>query len=47
MPKENKEKLPTNKNESVEFSMGMADNEDLEALQRANAADKRVQKNNK
>ncbi|MFD2672426.1 YfhD family protein [Marinicrinis sediminis] len=35
------QKLPISKNEDVEFSMDQADAADLEALKRADAADKR------
>lgn len=36
--------LPIAKNEDVEFSMDLADEDDLEALQRAKKADKRQEK---
>lgn len=36
-----KEQLPINKVEDVEFSQDLADQEDLEALQRAQEADRR------
>jgi len=36
-----KKQLPITHNENVEFSMEAADEEDLEALQRADAADQR------
>jgi hypothetical protein len=35
------QKLPIAKNQDVEFSMDLADEEDLKALERAEAADKR------
>ncbi len=37
-------KLPIGKNEDVEFSREAADEDDFEALERAQAADGRVQK---
>ncbi|MEC0247898.1 YfhD family protein [Paenibacillus chitinolyticus] len=36
--------IPIGKNEDVEFSSEEADSEDLEALQRANAADSRQER---
>lgn len=36
-------KLPIAKNEDVEFSMELADEDDLEALERMRAADQRAQ----
>lgn len=36
--------LPDGKNEDVEFSMEAADEDDLEALARAQAADRRAEK---
>jgi len=41
--KNQEKKLPIAKNEDVEFSMEMADQEDLEALERMKAADRRAQ----
>ncbi len=40
--KERKEKTPFGRNEDVEYAEELADAEDREALQRANAADKRA-----
>jgi hypothetical protein len=40
MSKKDKEKLPIGKNEDVEFSKELADREDLQALKRANRADR-------
>jgi hypothetical protein len=39
----NNNKLPVGKKEDVEFSRELADNEDLEALKRMEAADRRQQ----
>lgn len=41
--KQAQQQLPIAKNEDVEFSMEMADEEDLEALERMKAADQRAQ----
>ena len=38
-----KEELPISKNEDVEFSMDQADADDLEALERMEAADRRAE----
>ncbi|MCT2536161.1 YfhD family protein [Aquibacillus koreensis] len=40
--KQNKEKLPVEKAEDVEFSYELADSEDLEAVERMNKADRRA-----
>lgn len=37
------EDLPISRNEDVEFSMELADEDDLEALERAEAADRRAE----
>ncbi len=42
----NKHKLPVAKREDVEFSKEVADRNDIEALERGNAADKRQDNEN-
>jgi len=41
-PKRQPDEIPIARNEDVELSMDQADQEDLEALERAEAADRRV-----
>lgn len=43
---QHEEKLPTGKKEDVEFSMDLADEEDLKAKKRAEEADRRQEKKN-
>lgn len=43
-PKRQPDEIPIARNEDVEFSMDQADQEDLEALKRAEEADRRVLK---